>query len=358
MMTRTRLLMAMATCALLAGCSGEATPPKPVRPVLSIDVRAQPTNATTVAGTVEPRYQVDLSFRVLGRLIARPVHVGDRVGEGQVVAAVDPAALDMSVRAAAAAAGSSRAQLANAIGVENRQRALLQTNTTTYATLENAEQARAAAHAAVVQAEANLVKAREQLDYARLKTDFGGVVTAVSAEVGQVVAPGQSVVTVARSDVREAVIDIGDDVAARLQPGTLFTIKLQIDPSVTASGRVREIAPQADATTRTRRVRIMLDDPPERFLLGATVTTTMDADARADICLPASAILERNGKTYVWLVDAASKTVKLREIAAVKNQDGSMRIIRGVEAGQRVVTAGVHSLEDGQPVRIEQEARP
>ena len=66
-----------------------------------------------------------------------------------------------------------------------------------------------APQASVARAQANLTKALEQLGYAQLKAEFAGVVTAVSADVGQVVSPGQNVVTVARPDVREAVVDVG-----------------------------------------------------------------------------------------------------------------------------------------------------
>jgi multidrug efflux pump subunit AcrA (membrane-fusion protein) len=99
-------------------------------------------------------------------------------------------------------------------------------------------------------AQTNLTKAREQLGYALLKADFDGVVTAIGAEIGQVVTPGQAVVTIARPDIREAVIDIADDLAATLRIGLPFVVTLQLDTSIHIEGKVREIAPQADAAAR------------------------------------------------------------------------------------------------------------
>lgn len=357
MMMLRRLAMLLGACAVVAGCNERSSAPEPVRPVLSIKVEPHAAGGIAVVGTVAPRYTSELAFRVLGRVIARPVHVGDMVTQGQMVAAVDPQALELAVRAATASVASSEAQLTNATGIESRQRTLLETDATTHVNVENAEQGRAAAVAAVTQARANLAKAREQLGYAQLKADFAGVVTAVNAEVGQVVSPGQAVVTVARPDVREAVIDVGEDVVGTLRPGTPFTVRLQIDPTVTASGKVREIAPRADTATRTYRVRITLDDPPEALRLGSTVTTRLVAADSSAIRLPASARLDRDGKTYVWLVDADSKTVHLREVTAARNADGSMRISAGLDFGVRVVTAGVHSLKEGQAIRLDQEAR-
>ncbi|WP_316177883.1 efflux RND transporter periplasmic adaptor subunit [Bradyrhizobium sp. SZCCHNRI1009] len=358
MMTPMRCVLPLGALALLAGCNEKAAAPEPVRPVLSMKVERQTANVSTVTGTIEPRYKADLSFRVLGRLIARPVYVGDMVKQDQVVAAIDPAALELAVRASAAEVSRSQAQLTNATGTEGRQRTLLETDATTKATLESAEQSRAAAQASVIKAQSNLAKAREQLGYAQLKADFAGIVTAVGAEVGQVVSPGQSVVTVARPDIREAVIDVGDDIAGALQVGTPFTVRLQVDPTISTTAKVREIAPRADATTRTRRVRITLDNPPETMRLGTTVTATVNTEQRTVIRLPSTAILEQDGKSFVWLVDDANNYVKRQEIMVARNEDGSIRVTGGLEPGQRVVTAGVHSLKDGQSVRIDQESQP
>ncbi|MGC2777330.1 MAG: efflux RND transporter periplasmic adaptor subunit [Bradyrhizobium sp.] len=358
MMTPMRCAIPLLALALLAGCNEKAAAPEPVRPVLSMKVERQTANASTVTGTIEPRYKADLSFRVLGRLIARPVFIGDMVKQDQVVAAIDPAALELAMRASAAEVSRSQAQLINATGTEGRQRTLLETDATTKATLESAEQSRAAAQASVVKAQSNLAKAREQLGYAQLKADFAGIVTAVGAEVGQVVSPGVSVVTVARPDVRDAVIDVGEDAAGALQAGTPFTVRLQVDPRISTTGKVREIGPRADATTRTRRIRITLDNPPEIMRLGTTVTATVNAEQRTVIQLPRTAILEQDGKSFVWLVDAASNVVERHEIMVARNEDGSVRVTGGLEAGQRVVTAGVHSLKDGQSVRIDQESQP
>jgi membrane fusion protein, multidrug efflux system len=347
----------LALCVVLAACKDEAIAPAPIRPVLSTVVAPVQTAGGVVVGTVQPQFKTDLSFRVLGRLIARPVNVGDMVDNGQTVAAIDPAALELAVRSAVADVSSAQAQLTNTTGAESRQRTLLETDATSKATLETAEQARAAAQASVVRAQANLTKAREQLGYAQLKADFAGVVTAIGAEVGQVVAPGQTVVTVARPDIREAVIDVADDVAGTLRIGQAFTVRLQLDPEIQAVGKIREIAPQADAVTRSRRVRITLDNPPETFRLGTTVTTAMTG-GHSVLRLPPSAILSKDGKTMVWLVDPSSSTVTLREIKSMPDDSGGVRVVAGLDAGARVVTAGVNSLADGQKVRIDQEAMP
>jgi RND family efflux transporter MFP subunit len=357
---RTRFLVVAGTIAsalAMAGCKEEAKAPVPVRPVLSTVLQPAATANAMAIGTVQPRYETNLGFRVMGRLIARPVNAGDLVAEGQIIAAIDPTALELAVRSAKADLSKAEALLENAIGTEERKRILIKTDATTKQTLDDAEQIRAGAQASTARARANLAKAIEQLGYAQVKADFAGVVTAVSAEVGQVVAPGQNVVTVARPDAREAVVDLGPDFPVPLTVGLPFTVSPQLLPAVQAQGRIREIAPQADQATRMRRVRIALNDPPESFRLGSTITARLSNDPEPILRVPASAVLRDGAQTSVWVVDTSTSTVSLRKIDVSEDQ-GGIRIDSGLAAGARIVTAGIHSLKPGQQVRFEQDATP
>jgi RND family efflux transporter MFP subunit len=345
-------------CLLLtAGCKREAEASEPIRPVLSTVVEPKASGSTAAAGTVEPQFKTDLSFRVLGRLIARPVNVGDLVDQGQIVAAIDPTALELAVRSARAELAKKQAQLENASATEQRQRTLIVTDATAKETLDNAVQARAGAEASVANAQAKLTKALEQLGYAQVKAEFAGVVTVVGAEVGQVISTGQSVVTVARPDVREAVVDIGPDFPVPLRAGLPFTVSLQLLPTIAVDGRIREIAPQADAVTRTVRVRIALNDPPPSFRLGTTVTARLAEDQPSILRVPASAVLTKDGENFVWVVDLPASTVSLRKVDLAQDE-GGFRVTGGLDPGIRVVTAGIHSLRQGQQVRIQQQATP
>lgn len=343
---------------LLSGCEGRSEPTPPARPVLSIVIEQQTASAEGFAGAIEPRYRASHAFRLLGRVIARDVNVGDAIRKGSRLAALDPVALDLAVRAAQADLASAAAQLSNAAATEKRRRVLLEQRNLSTAQFEAVQQAREAAEAGVTRARTVLDKALEQRSYADLRAEFDGVVTSIETEVGQTVSPGQPVVTLARPDVREAVIDAPDEVAASLREGAPFQVALPTDPARRIGGHVREIAPQMDALTNSRRVRISLDDPPEDFRLGATIMASLQAPLRRRIRIPASALLEQDGKTFVWLVDPETKRVSLREVAVAGGDGRSAEITSGLETGARVVTAGVHSLTPGQAVKISDEALP
>jgi membrane fusion protein, multidrug efflux system len=358
MITRAFALSSILTSALvLAGCKQETKSEEPVRPVLSVVLKPTAPGSALAVGSVQPRYETNLGFRVLGRLIARPFYVGDLVAEGQTVAAIDPTTLELAVRSARADFSKAQATLENASATEQRKQILIKSDATTRQTLDDAEQMRAGAQASVARAQANLTKAIEQLSHAQVKADFAGVVTAVGAEVGQVVSPGQSVVTVARPDVREAVVDIGEDFPVPLAVGLPFTVSLQLLPQIQVQGHIREIAPQADQVTRMRRVRIALNNPPEGFRLGSTVTARLSNSENSLLQVPASAVLREGAETFVWVVDSALSTVSLHKVN-LSEDEGGMRVTGGLAPGARIVTAGIHSLKPGQQIRIEQDSTP
>ncbi len=356
-MKRVRIVLLAGVAALsltVTACSSKKEEALPPRPVLSVVVEPVFSHSVKTVGFVAPRYTTDLAFRVAGRLTDRPVHVGDILQPNQTVATIDTVRLDLAVKSASADVASAEAQLTNARTNADRQRALLAANATAQATVDTAEQTLAAAQASVVRAEAALRKANDQLGYAVLKSEFAGVVTATNAEVGQVVSTGQSVVTVARSDVREAVIDMPHDEVQRLRAGQHFDVALQLDPEIKVTGKVREIAPQADSATRTQRIRISLDNPPDSFRLGTTIVASPAADEVDRLIIPATALLQKDGKSFVWVVEPkdGKLAVALREVEAVEAGNQRFEIRSGLTRGTRIVTAGVHTLEPGQIVRL------
>lgn len=350
---RALLLPALLSLAPLAGCSqSEEKPLEIIRPVLSMVIEPRATQTFGFAGSIEPQVSADLAFRLLGRVVARDVKVGDIVTKGTTIAALDPTALELAVQAAKAELSNAEAQFANAAASEERQRQLLAAANTSQAVFDAAQQARKAAEAGVERAKASLAKSQEQLGYARLFSDFDGVVTAVGAEVGQTVSPGQTVVTVARSDLREAVVDIPDQLTGDLAAGTPFQVILQSLPTIQTEAKLREIAPQAEGSTRTRRVRLTLTDPPIAFRLGSTVTATRMAKITPTIELPLSALLEKDGADRVWIVDPQTSSVSSKEVKVSAKGADTFTVAEGLEAGMRVVTAGVHSLAEGQKVKM------
>lgn len=355
-----RLAVTILAGLVLVACRDEKDVPPPVRPVLSVRVATDDAASQAFVGTVEARDRADLGFQMLGRLMMRTVDVGDLVHTGDVVATIDATTLELAVRSAEAALGNRRAERENAAATVARVEALRASGTAADANLEDARTAYDAADAAVRQAEADLAKARDAVGHAALKAGFNGVVTATGAEPGQTVAAGESVITIAKPDPRDAVIDVPDWMAGALSPGASFAVAPQIAPDRSIIGRLREVAPESDPLTRTRRLKIDLAQPPDLFRLGSTVEVRADRQTSPTITLPDAAVLRRDDGVFVWVitVDEASQaarregSVALRPVTTAPAGDGRLRIVAGLSPGERVAIAGVHSLQDGQKVIV------
>jgi RND family efflux transporter MFP subunit len=217
---------------------------------------------------------------------------------------------------------------------------------------DQAEALRKTAESGVEAAQSQVSLAGNRLSYTRLFSNVAGVVTVRGPEPGEVVSPGRMIVQVAREGARDALFDVPVQVKNAAPKNPEIRVALASDPSVTAVGRVREVAPRADPVTGTFAVRVRLIDPPAAMRLGSTVTGRMTLDAAPGIEIPASALVRTNGKAAVWIVDAASKTVSLREIGVGASSASAVQVASGLKSGDVVVTAGVQALRPGQKVSL------
>ncbi|HEX3521143.1 MAG TPA: efflux RND transporter periplasmic adaptor subunit, partial [Stellaceae bacterium] len=233
-----------------------------------------------------------------------------------------------------------------------RQQQLIKNGWTSVASFDEARQKLETVQGQIDAAQAQLRTAHEQLSYTVLTADGPGVVTAVGAEPGEVVQAGKMIVEVARQGPRDAVFDVPEQLMRTGPRDPLVQIALTNDPSVRATGRVREVSPQADATTRTWQFKVGIIDPPEGMQLGSTVSGSIKLAAPPGVELPASALTQANGQPAVWVVDPQSHTVSLREVDVSRYDPASVVVSKGLENGEVVVTAGVQVLRPGQRIRL------
>ncbi|MGL4997011.1 MAG: efflux RND transporter periplasmic adaptor subunit [Deefgea sp.] len=343
-----------ATLTLLVACKpAEEAPPPELRSVKVMQVGKQDgTDLTVLSGTVQAQNQINLAFRVDGRMVSRSVDVGDLVKAGQEIAVLSPETEQSGVIAAEANLEGARALLIEARANENRNRYLLTQNFISKAAFDRIVQQAQSAQAQVNAAQANLNIARTRLGYTRLVADATGVVTAVGAEPGEVVQGGRMVVEVALQDGRDAIFNAPPQLKDTLPADPKITISLATDPSVTVQGRVREVAPRADPITGSFRVRVALIDPPATMRLGTTVTGRIKVDTPAGFDIPSSALTRGDGAAAVWVVDTKTNQVALRKIEVVHSSISTVTVGKGLNAGELIVTAGVQALRPNQKVSV------
>jgi RND family efflux transporter MFP subunit len=346
------LPVAVALLAALAGCSRPPPPEKPPRAVLVrvvADAAAAPA-LNVYTGDVRARFESDLAFRIGGKIIERRVDVGARVRRGDVLARLDPQDAQLAANAAAAQVAAAEADLALARAELERSESLRSRNFISGSALDSRRTAVQAAEARLRQARAQAATAGNQTGYATLAADRDGVVVATPAEAGEVVAAGQAVLRVARLGEREVLIYVPESRIGGIAPGAAALVRTWSAPAREYRGTVREIAPAADAATRSYAVRVLVADADDALALGATASVAFASPRQMQAVLPLPALTRIDERDIVWIVDAASKLRRVEVVAGEFSEDG-VAIRSGLPAGARVVVAGVHQLVEGETVR-------
>ncbi len=351
---KTAVFVALGALLLLSACkrADEVAAPE-IRPVRVTTIESRATNGVvSLTGTVQAQTEINLAFRIDGRLIDRSVDIGDTVKPGQLIARLDSQNEETSVLSARAQLAAARAQLVEARNNHARMRDLVAESAVSRATFDQAVAMLKTAESQVDSVQAQLTLALNRLSYTRLVSEVAGVVTARGPEPGEVVSAGRMIVQVAREGARDAVFGVPAQLKDIAPKNPEIRVVLTSDPSISAIGRVREVSPRADAVTGTFAVRVRLIDPPAAMRLGSTVTGSVNLDATNAIEIPASALMRSDGTAAVWVVDAQAMTVSLRRVEVQSQDTVSVRIGAGLKAGDLVVTAGVQALHPGQKVRL------
>src|SRR3954447_23654133 len=336
-----RLLAGIALAFLaivLAGCNElAAEKAAPSRPVLVATVHYEAESPErSFVGTIKPRIETDMGFRVPGKVAKRLVEVGQTVDVGQPLATLDEVDLKLQAEQAQAELSAATGVLAQAAAAETRAKDLRVKGWTTDAQMDQARAAADEARARLNRAERSVDLTRNALSYTTLVADGRGVVTATLIEPGQVVASGQTAIRVARFAEKEAVVAIPETLLGRARDGAA-QVTLWSDPDRKYAAKLREIAPSADPATRTYLAKFSLPDADDKVSLGMTATLTLsDAETSRVARVPLSALFSQGGEPSLYVVDDAGQ-VTLKPVAVKTYESGDVVISSGVDEGAKVV---------------------
>jgi multidrug efflux pump subunit AcrA (membrane-fusion protein) len=216
-----------------------------------------------------------MSFRVPGKLIKRNVRLGDAVKEGQVLAQLDPVDAQKQFASAKAALDAAEHRLMYAQQQLDRDKAQSEANLIATNQLEQTQDSYIAALAGRDQASAQLVVTRNNLQYNTLVADHDGLITSENADTGQVVSAGQAVYGLAWNGDTDVILDAAESELGRIAIGQFAKVTFPALPGRQFEARVREIAPAADAQSRTFRVKLQMTGSLDAVRLGMTGDATL-----------------------------------------------------------------------------------
>jgi RND family efflux transporter MFP subunit len=317
------------------------------RPIVSEIVTADPTRQRSFTGVIAAETSTVLAFQTAGRIATLPASAGDRVTKGQVLATLDQITLAEDVDAASAALNSARTAADVAAQGLARAQELSRRGVATTAALQNAQQGSDAAAAQVRSAAAGLARARDASGYGTLTAPTDGVVLSTAAQAGAVVSSGTAVLTLASLSGREAWLDVPAEFLSLLAPGQAFIIRARAPNAPPLTGTLRLIEPVADASTRSRRIRVTLPKAPEIYRIGSLISAELAATPEPVMTLPTAALTGTATAPMVWTISPDRKAHEVAVTLGVRLGDRVI-VTSGLKTGDEVAIKGVHSLTEGQ----------
>lgn len=348
------------TLFLLSGCSKSTISPEPQAEdsvtvaLVSVETGASATeqvaSGLAVAGTVRLKRETPLAFNTNGRVAQILVTEGQNIVAGQMLARLDPTAVD-------AAFAAARAESSRALNEYNRLDQLMRNGWITKPRLESASATLAAARSRVAQAGFDV-------RYAQIVAPAAGVILQRHVEPGQVVGVGQAVITLGETAAGYVLrLPMTDSQAAKMHLGQSAMVEVPaLGPApgnAAIPATISEIAARSDDRTGTFQVELRLPAVSglRSGLIGqariAGLASVSATTAVRQISVPATAIFAaRADEGFVYVYDASTGRVQARLVGLGAIDDERVIITRGLVAGEKVARSGVDRLRDGMKVRI------
>ncbi|KRG43265.1 RND transporter [Stenotrophomonas panacihumi] len=301
-----------------------------------------------VSGPVSAFEEMQLGVELSGqRVTALNVDVGQWVKKGQVLLELDHRTLDSEL--AQADASLRQAQTAQELAGLNYERGakLAAEKLISASSLDELRATRTDAEAQTATARARRDSAKLQRDFAELRAPADGVISKRLVQPGQVVAAGSELLRLIRDNRLEWRAELSEAQLAGVAVGNTVTLPYGGQDVV---GRIRAVSPGVDSQTRTGTIYADLPAPGALkqgvYVEGRIVT----GDGQA-LTIPSASIVQRDGHSYVFLVDDKQQAQR-RRVRTGQVTQGRTEIVEGLKAGEQVVVDGAGFLGEGDRVRV------
>ena len=327
------------------------------RPVLALTLQS-PENMTsrTFSARAEAAERTALAFRVPGQVLSVRADLGDRVIRDEVLARLDDRDYRLKARELEGQLEAAEGQLEEAEVNYRRGQDLVQDGTISRADFDGLRSAFRQAQGRRDATRESLATARAALEDTVLRAPFDAYVARRNIEPHEQVSPERVVFVL--DDLDEIELRVGVPETLVVQRDRLIAVDVHFAAlGRTYEGRVRAVGVDVDEDTQTYPVRIVVDNTDQSILPGMTARLDFraglpESDGQGYFMVPMTAVFDHEGQPHIWIMEEAGESVTRRPVSLGPLERDGVRVRGDLHAGQRVVTAGVQHLREGQTVRV------
>lgn len=307
-----------------------------------------------ITGAVEALEDAVLSAQAGGSVMTL-APLGAVVGQGQVVAQLDPRVAEAGVRQAQAQVESARA--AHELAADNfrRNEPLYRDSIISALEYENVRSQESQARANVAQAEAALAQAQEQLRNTRVTAPFSGTVEEHFVRRGEQVSPGQQVARVVSTGRVKVEAGVPERYAGDVTRGTPVQVSLNAYGGGRTAASVTFVGGAVDPQSRTFPVEVEIPNPGGRIKpeMVATVYVTR-AELQNVLVAPRPALMREETGFVVYVVDrtGARPVARRRNVVPGASYGNEVVLAAGVEPGEEIIVLGQTNVSEGDVLEI------
>ena len=313
----------------------------------------------TFSGTAQTDKIINLSFRNTGIITQFDIKLGKEVKKGDLLAKLDNVQSRLSYEQSISQLNSAESQMNTAKLSLNRIRSLYEKGSASLSEFESAKNAFKNAQESFESAKRGVDIQKEQIRYGYLYAPEDGVIAAVSSEIDENVSPGQAVATLNAGRDMEITLGLPESVINGVRSGMDVGVNFSSLPNQQFKAKVTEVAPAVDPNTATYPVRVTVTDPSDDIKSGMAANVTFDFGDReasnTTLVVPANAVGEDSNGRFVFLIEGEGESAKVKKqaISIGDLTTEGFEIQSGLTLGQKIATAGLQTLLDGQEVKLQ-----
>lgn len=315
----------------------------------------------TFSGVAKAGDEIELSFRSTGIITTLDIKVGQKVNKGDLIAKLDNVQANLAYEQSVSALNSAKSAMNTAKSSLDRIKALYEKGSNSLSDYESAKNSYQSALDQYESAKRNKSIQQSQISYGYIKAPKTGIIAAKNSQLNENVSAGQVI----------AILNAGNhtNIEVGLPENIINKVKLGMNPDISFSalagkkmnGTVIEIAPVVDENSATYPITIDITDPTKEIKPGMTANVTFNfkeenAETETVLVIPVKSVGEDGNGNFVFLIDSQDEVVgvvKKHSIEIGELTTDGFKVKSGLSEGQKIATAGLQTLLDGQKVKLQ-----